>query len=742
MRSLGLKISVYVVQSVLPYFLSAWVLLTVVLFVQQASRYSDTFFNPNIPNILIWQLTSALLPGVIAFTCPMAVLVGILIGIGKMHSDKETIAIKAAGAGYAQIVLPLISLGLVCSIFAFFINWKLVPIASKMVRKVIAETALAKLESPIEPGSISTDIPNLTLYVRKGDIEEGSWKGIVVFRENDRSLVVSNEGYMLSGEYQVQLLLKNAKIISFPKGNIAVEKSDSVKIAIKNENAVSNLSKTEESLEELGLDDLYARTTQNAEEKSKEKLEAQILFNRRIVLSLAPLIFALLGSIIGITLKRGGKGTGVFLSLITLVIFYLFGFLGEQMARTGQLSPMLGSLMPIVVAPLSLISILRISEKMEQIKAASITALGKLMQRKGSRSVTPKLFDIDIIKELFKFYLLACSFLQLLFLVFTAFELWKFAGTMQGGTRMLLQYLAYLSPYIYLQLSPSCMMIASLAVIVIRSRQNELLALLASGQNIYRVVLIPCFLVALFIGFSNYLIQEKIAPETNKRQDALRNLIRQRGAVAVSGRFWINNKNYLMSLKTYERESQQGSDFYFLQFNNDEISSLFVSEKVKLLVSSDACKIQPVASASRFELSDNLTRVSDWNELSIEDFDPEMLVTQLKPSHMPSSEISKKIEESSSDMERRLYAVALQKRYLTLLLPLLAVTIAVPFVLMSYKSIADVGYSVASWIAFIGISNFFEQMALSGFISPKVAIWIPLLLFSALGVYFLSKART
>src|SRR6476620_1183576 len=105
-------ISRYLISAVLPYFIFAWLLLSVILFVQQASRFSDIFFSANIPTGLIWQLTLALVPSVISFTCPMAVLVGVIIGLSKMQGDSELVAIRAAGVGNSQIALPLFVLGI------------------------------------------------------------------------------------------------------------------------------------------------------------------------------------------------------------------------------------------------------------------------------------------------------------------------------------------------------------------------------------------------------------------------------------------------------------------------------------------------------------------------------------------------------------------------------------------------------------------------------------------------------
>src|SRR6476659_8280607 len=128
MKLMAAIISKYIIRTIVPYFLFSWLLLSVILFVQQAGRFSDIFFSVNIPAALIWQLMVALVPNVVAFTCPMAVLVGTVIGLAKMQGDSELVAIRAAGVGNFQITLPIVFLGILLSGFAFAVNLEGVPI--------------------------------------------------------------------------------------------------------------------------------------------------------------------------------------------------------------------------------------------------------------------------------------------------------------------------------------------------------------------------------------------------------------------------------------------------------------------------------------------------------------------------------------------------------------------------------------------------------------------------------------
>src|SRR5215469_2378289 len=61
----------------------------------------------------IWALSTAILPNVLTFTIPMAVLVGILTGFGRMSSDSEAIAFRASGISMVRLLVPVLALGII-----------------------------------------------------------------------------------------------------------------------------------------------------------------------------------------------------------------------------------------------------------------------------------------------------------------------------------------------------------------------------------------------------------------------------------------------------------------------------------------------------------------------------------------------------------------------------------------------------------------------------------------------------
>jgi len=105
----------YVLRTILPYGFAALILVTAILFVQQTGRYFETVFHGVMPAGFIYGLSLALLPTVLVFTIPMAVLCGTIIGLGRMSSDSELVAMRAAGVSTWRTLWPALLVGLLAT---------------------------------------------------------------------------------------------------------------------------------------------------------------------------------------------------------------------------------------------------------------------------------------------------------------------------------------------------------------------------------------------------------------------------------------------------------------------------------------------------------------------------------------------------------------------------------------------------------------------------------------------------
>ncbi len=793
MKRIGWLISRYLLGAIVPYFVFSWLLLSVILFVQQAGSFYNIFFSVNIPAHLVWQLTLALIPNVIAFTCPAAVLVGTIIGLSKMQGDSELVAIRAAGVGDLQIVVPIVVLGIGLSIFAFLVNIKGVPIAATLVRSVALQTAIQKLESPIEPGVFNTEIAGYTIYARSGNIATGHWNNLFIYREDPSSgtvrLITSEKGRIDLTDQASELVLENAIVSTLPRvfstGNYSTENLGEVRLAIKTRRGelIEKLGSKQSTPEELGLGELsdYAQS-----KEGKDRIEAQILQMRRVILSITPLIFCLLGTAMILRFSRGGRGFGVFLSLIGLIGYFLLAFLGEQMARTGRIPVLIGGALPLVGSAAA-IGWLSLSSRVDLVRGwierfgVRFSSLRRPTARVEARNIfvdlTTGLRDFDLIKNLAKYFFLALGFLSSIFLIFTAFDLWRFAGSMDGGVWLLLKYLFFLLPFIYLQISPSAAMVATLATYVIKSRQNEIVTWTSAGQSVYRL-LVPCFISMLLLGFANWGIQERVSPGSNRLQDEYRAQIRTGGALtSTAGKYWVASDDRIYSFQLASDNERLAAKVVGPTEGNltgTDSANASASDNEKQVPCSSSCirnlTIYQFANGRSSLQTVYRTNSASWSggKIAFYGVAEKSVLTEGKissetinfgefaesnnpfdqlggkPSHMTAAEIRREIETRDSEAERRSFTVALEKRFSTIFLPLVIALFTAPFALSIHRSgkVVTVGYAVGLWLLYTGATNLFEQFGQSGFLSPSVAVWSPAVIFSMLGLFLISKIRT
>jgi len=75
----------------------------------------DLLANQQAPPALVLRAVLLLIPFVVAFSLPMALLTAVLLVFGRLSSDHELDAVKACGISLASLALPVVCLSLVFS---------------------------------------------------------------------------------------------------------------------------------------------------------------------------------------------------------------------------------------------------------------------------------------------------------------------------------------------------------------------------------------------------------------------------------------------------------------------------------------------------------------------------------------------------------------------------------------------------------------------------------------------------
>ena len=765
----------YLWRTILPYFLLSWLLLTVILFLQQGSRFSEILFGANVPPRLLLELSAALMVSVVAFTGPMALLAGIVIGIGQMRGDSELTAMQAAGVGSRTILLPCLLGGLVVSAFALLINLRGVPLAAGMIRRVAVETALLKLDSPIEPGVFNTEFSNYVIYVRDGNNEQGVWEKVFIYlpqKDGQVQLITARSGRIDSAENQSELVLTDAQVTTLPSNPVqqpvTLDRVNLLRVALDTgrRQLRQKLESVERVPEEMGLFELadFAR-----QKTGKERIEAEILWHRRLALSFAPLFLAFLGVAVSLQFGRGGRGWASARALAILILYYLLSLLGEQSARAGLVPTLFGGWLATMIVGLTAVYLLRGSSRRIQGRL-KLPALWPFGFRRPPKDVPVKaanarqtsafsrfefglfgLLERDFLQNLFWYFVFTSLALVSLFHVFTVFEVLKGVTSNARGVSLLLKYLLLLTPLVLWQIAPTALMIAVLTTYAVKARQNETIIWGAAGQSIY-VLILPSVLLAALIGLVNWELQEKILPLTNPRQDVLRTQLRggTGGVGSQEGRFWVAGNEGIYSFvaaKGSDNATARDVSLYQFTDNNERLQKVFHTESAawfnsNLILGGQTWMVSWEATFVKIAAISE----SEGGQVNLTASDNPFSQIGLKPAQLNSKQLEKLIETADSPSEARRLEVALQKKYATLFMPLVIVFFSTPLALSRRGRQGSLSFALGAvvmiWLLLTTAVGLFETFGNEGMLPPIIAVWSPLIVFSSVGWYLLAKAKS
>ncbi len=765
----------YIIGAVVPYLLLSLLLLTAILFTQQAGRFGELLMGANVPPGMVFELALALLPNVLVFTLPMALLTGILIGFSRLGSDSELVAMRAAGVGPWQQLWPVLLIGALLTAAALYVNLEMAPGAARSLRRVGTRAALYKLDSPVEPRSFSVigargdagaESPVYVIYVRDGDRDKGQWGRVFLhtqMKDGSVRIVTARSGRIDAAGEQSELVLSDVVLHSLPKagewgrGQYATEHLEQWRIVLETgRKRLLESMRREES--EAGPNEMgwRALAAYAASRGGVEGREALTLLHKRLALALSPLLFAFLGATLGLGVRKGGRGLGALLSVLVMLSYYLLTLAGEQMARAGTVSPFLGAWLSSFVTVLC--GILLLARRRSGLGAMRMAWFGRgaraAKARQGRRESPggarllgfPGLIDLSVLRAVVLNFTVAFVSLILIFLVFTLFELWRFVIMRGVGARTVGAYLLFLLPLVSVQLLPASVLLAVLATYALMARRNEAIAWWAGGQSVYRLML-PGLIFAAGIAMGFWLIQERVMPQANLRQDSLRAQIRggiTRATVDFE-RQWLASAETgrLYSYEYEESDSLRNPVIY--EFDPDRIH-------LQRIVAGRSANWVDVT-AGRAELLGAVTltfREGGWEELErlglLEVEPPEVFKPAVdKPSHLSAEALSDYIKT----IKRRggsapPYEVALQKKYAgpfgVLVMGLIGIPLALSFGRRS--AVLALCFAIVLGLSFWAVSGGFQQMGEYGLLPPFVAAWSPVLVFAAAGFYVLFRART
>ena len=97
----------YVIREVIPPFLLSLLIFTFLLEIPPVMRYLETLVAKGVSWQVAGRIILTLIPQGLGLTIPMALLTGLLIGLGRLSADREAVALLACGVSPYRLLRPV-----------------------------------------------------------------------------------------------------------------------------------------------------------------------------------------------------------------------------------------------------------------------------------------------------------------------------------------------------------------------------------------------------------------------------------------------------------------------------------------------------------------------------------------------------------------------------------------------------------------------------------------------------------
>ncbi len=767
----------YMLREVLSHALIGGALFTFILFIRDLGRILELVVRNSASLHNVAEIFLFMLPNAFTVTIPMAVLVGILLGLSRLAADSEITAMRASGIGVWTFVRVVSMVAIFAWLLGMANSFYFAPKAASSLIRLENELKNSQASFEIQPRVFYEDFKNYVIYVQDVRASSGAahWHRLFIADLTDPAspkVITADQATVVNdGEQLVRMRLRNAEQHESEAGSpgqytISTFADTDLPLQLGSQED-THLLRSDTPILALTMPELWTRA------RKPGGRPYLIELNKRFSYPAACLVLMLVGVPLGTSSRRGGKSAGFVLTILLVFIYYFLSSTGVALARQSKVSAFVGVWTANALFAFFGLALLRQmarggealpglsavtswfkSKWREQARSSRSAPATPRRDRQG-RSRFPLILDEYVLREfLTTFFLVQVSFVMLM-LVFTFFEL--LGDIIRNRTALITvgDYLLNLTPSMIYNITPLSVLIAVLVTFGVLNRSNELTAMKATGISLYRVV-VPILVIATMLAISLFVFDEFYLPAANRRQEALRSVIKGKPAQT----FLRPDQKWMFGSQS---PGKPGRIFYYQFFDpdHDRFANLSVFEfnpdsfAISRRIFAASAHWEPQMQGWIFEDGWERTFAGDTTT-SYQPFDVKTFAEISEAPQYFKKESRQSSEMSFGELERYIrdlrqsgfdtmrLRVQLNHKLAYPLITLVMAMLAVPFALSMGRrgSLTGIAVAIGMAIAYWVIAGTFEAMGNVNMLPAFLAAWSPDLIFGLTGGYLLLKTPT
>lgn len=772
----------YVLRELIPPTLLGLALFTFILLMEVLLSAAELIINQGVGLYDVGLLLVYALPSLLVMTVPMAILLGGLIGFGRLSTDSEIVAMRSGGISVYQLAVPLLLVAAAGWAITAWMAAVGMPWGNNETRQLRWQLLNRRtLSEQIKPRIFQNDFDDWV--VRVDELAEGGdvWRGVFLVRTDVQPprVIVAERAvpYVDQEERRFWLRIENgtAYEVGGPRQQQTVTAFRQIDRPLMDAGPPREVGTVAKDDRSMTLGELRQAA---AEARAADRPAAGYLveIHKKYAFPLACMVLGLLALPLGISGHRRTRSTGFVLALGVIIVYYVLVENGEKFAEEGVLAPWLGLWSGnLVLGAAALVLLWSRGRETDWGLANRVDGVRTWMMDRwkalkgwrrdaseapgsadpsGRSGGFPRLLDRYVLGQFVRIFLLAQAGLALIWLLIDYLERSDDFYEFGAGTGLMIEYLQYQVPYILHMTLPLVLLVTVLTVFSLMARSNEVVAVLSGGTSLYRLVL-PILLPAVLLTVGDYMLQDYVLPFTTERSDEIKAEIglgpSGSGFRAAQGR-WAYAEGpagrQVLGFADFNEETRifQGLAIYYLSEDGGSLTRMEYADRVVWEAAAGSDE------RGRWVAYDGFR---SYFEQAVQQFPVQELPIQEPPSYFDSEtklpdqmttpelyEYVVNLEDRGFDATR--FRVDLHKKvaYPAILLVMALVAIPFGFKMGRQGTLSGIGLAiglaVSFWIAF----TFFGALGKAEVLPPPLAAWATHLIFLSLAGYLTLELNT
>jgi lipopolysaccharide export system permease protein len=379
----------YILREVALPSLGGLLLLTLTLVVGRALKLIDLMVNRGVSPGEILDILGYIMPGFLELTFPMALLIGVLLGFGRMASDQEITAARSSGISLQRLAVPVLLVALAAFIVAAWLALVARPWANARLQDQLYQMTRAQAIAGIKEKVFNNNLPGLVVYTERIDPARSRLFGVVLSDDRDpheSSTVIAASGVLIPD------LTHSSVVLRLFDGSVfgAAREENSSRITtfrtydltIRPPGSIASIRRDPDELSTGRLRRLIAA----AQRERKPNLAAEAELWHRYTVPVATILFAIIAMTLGLKPVRGGQSERIGVCLVIFFSYYILMRWGQGLATAGKLNVVVAMSLPdIVFAGLAAWMFYRAANDLTNFGRGSLDVIWDLIERLGQR---------------------------------------------------------------------------------------------------------------------------------------------------------------------------------------------------------------------------------------------------------------------------------------------------------------------------------------------------------------------